>query len=283
MKPSVTITLSTIIALSLFVGCNSSTTTVKTENQLKYEEVVKNISTMSSEEFAGYMSTFTTQELQVVVDYLDEIMSDNIKATLEELKNIPLKRYKDILTMYLNQHIANDEFQKALAAQLEADKKAKEKAEAEAILSLQIAAKKAKEAEAKKKQTPPPADTGSDDNTDDDTATNTPATFSGDDEGSVKEDDVLRDAGTLDVTDPDDGEEKMQAGTVDGKYGSLTIDEDGEWEYNLDNDNADVQALDDGETLTESITVRSLDGTAKAITLTVNGTNDGGNGSGGQV
>jgi hypothetical protein len=35
-----------------------------------------------------------------------------------------------------------------------------------------------------------------------------------------------------------------------------------------------VQGLDDGQTVTDLVTVRSLDGTAKIITITVNGQNE---------
>ncbi len=103
---------------------------------------------------------------------------------------------------------------------------------------------------------------------------NTPATFDGDTTGEVTEDTTLTTTGTLDVTDPDENQEAMQAGTYNGTFGSILMDAEGEWRYTLDNTNATVQALDDGETVTDLVTVRSLDGTAKIITLTVNGKNE---------
>src|SRR4029077_2409132 len=46
------------------------------------------------------------------------------------------------------------------------------------------------------------------------------------------------------------------------------------WTYALDNANATVQALNAGGTLTDSFTVNTVDGTAKVVTVTINGTND---------
>uniref|UniRef100_UPI001919E5A2 VCBS domain-containing protein n=1 Tax=Psychrobacter sp. H7-1 TaxID=1569265 RepID=UPI001919E5A2 len=57
--------------------------------------------------------------------------------------------------------------------------------------------------------------------------------------------------------------------------GSFSIDENGEWTYNLDNTNAAVQALPAGATLSESFTVESIDGSASStVTITITGTND---------
>lgn len=57
-------------------------------------------------------------------------------------------------------------------------------------------------------------------------------------------------------------------------YGSFTITAAGEWTYALDNANAAVQALNTGGTLTDSFTVTTADGTAQAVTITINGSND---------
>jgi len=104
--------------------------------------------------------------------------------------------------------------------------------------------------------------------------TNTPATFDGDTTGSVTEDTILTTTGTLDITDPDKNQESMQAGTYNGTFGSIVMDTAGEWTYTLNNNKATVQALNDGEPVTDLVTVRSLDGTAQIITLTVNGKNE---------
>ena len=48
----------------------------------------------------------------------------------------------------------------------------------------------------------------------------------------------------------------------------------GAWSYTLDNGNAAVQALNAGATLTDHITVTTVDGTTQVVTVTINGTND---------
>ncbi|MGY8632277.1 VCBS domain-containing protein [Bradyrhizobium sp. 14AA] len=58
-------------------------------------------------------------------------------------------------------------------------------------------------------------------------------------------------------------------------YGSFTITTAGLWTYTLDNTNSTVQALNNGDTLTDSFTVTSADGTAQTVTITINGSNDG--------
>lgn len=60
----------------------------------------------------------------------------------------------------------------------------------------------------------------------------------------------------------------------DGGYGTFTITADGKWIYTLDDRNCAVQALDDGDTLIDSFTVTSIDGTAQIVTITINGVDD---------
>ncbi|KZD09030.1 hypothetical protein AUP43_07990, partial [Oceanibaculum pacificum] len=66
---------------------------------------------------------------------------------------------------------------------------------------------------------------------------------------------------------------------VAGTYGAITINEDGSYSYVIDNDNADVQALEEGETVTDSFTYTMQDedgGTDTAtLTITINGVNTG--------
>lgn len=57
-------------------------------------------------------------------------------------------------------------------------------------------------------------------------------------------------------------------------YGIYSIDENGNWIYTLDNENATVDALDSGESLTDRFTVLSTDGTAQEVTITINGADD---------
>ena len=101
--------------------------------------------------------------------------------------------------------------------------------------------------------------------------TNDEAVISGDTGGVVTEDSVLDASGSLDVTDVDDGEDSFVAGSFTGTYGSLEINEDGEWTYTLDNDSDAVQELTGSTTETDSFTVQSIDGTEQAIDITVAG------------
>ncbi|MGE4317626.1 MAG: retention module-containing protein [Deferribacterales bacterium] len=106
---------------------------------------------------------------------------------------------------------------------------------------------------------------------------NDPATFGGDDTGSVTEDtDVtpggyITTSGDLTVSDID-SPETFQSGSTTGSYGgTLTINESGHWTYSIDNSKADVQNLDDGQSIQETFTVKSEDGTAHTVTITING------------
>ncbi|MFA7317348.1 MAG: VCBS domain-containing protein, partial [Sulfuricella sp.] len=93
--------------------------------------------------------------------------------------------------------------------------------------------------------------------------------------GSVTEDSALSTSGSLTISDTDAGQAGFvaQASTA-GDYGSFTLGTNGAWTYTLDNTNATVQALGAGQTLSETFTVSSLDGTASSVTVTVNGAND---------
>lgn len=60
----------------------------------------------------------------------------------------------------------------------------------------------------------------------------------------------------------------------DGGYGTFKMTADGVWTYTLDNKNCDVQALDGGDTLTDTFTVRTVDGTEMVVTVTIHGSDD---------
>ncbi|SMC29733.1 VCBS repeat-containing protein [Andreprevotia lacus DSM 23236] len=108
----------------------------------------------------------------------------------------------------------------------------------------------------------------------------------GDDAGTVKEDTILSTGGKLDVADPDAGQSAVVAqSNTTGTYGSFSIAADGTWTYSLNNGSPIVQALNEGESRTETFQVQSLDGTdTHTVTVTILGTNDaaliGGNDSG---
>ena len=57
-------------------------------------------------------------------------------------------------------------------------------------------------------------------------------------------------------------------------FGTFSIDSQGRWTYDLDPDNAQVQGLGDGQTLTETITVVTDGGGTETIDITIVGPND---------
>ena len=108
-------------------------------------------------------------------------------------------------------------------------------------------------------------------------AQNDAATITGDATGSVAESGI-GDSGDLDATDPDnaaDAWEAVAAGaaTANG-FGSYALSTSGVWTYTLDNDNAAVQALNGADTLTDTFTALTADGTAQIVTVTIHAQND---------
>ena len=111
---------------------------------------------------------------------------------------------------------------------------------------------------------------------------NDAAVISGATTGSVTEDggtkcDLPTATGTLTATDVDNapGFTAVNCPTAsDAHYGSFTMTADGVWAYKLDDSNCAVQALNVGDTLTDTFKVTSLDGTAQLVTVTIHGTND---------
>ena len=108
------------------------------------------------------------------------------------------------------------------------------------------------------------------------TGTNDVAVFSGVSAGTVVEDATLQTTGALQVSDADFGQSFIQAvSNQAGQYGSFGIDASGNWTYNLDNGAANVQALTQGQSVQDSFTVHSLDGSAaQQITVDVIGSNE---------
>jgi VCBS repeat-containing protein len=107
--------------------------------------------------------------------------------------------------------------------------------------------------------------------------TNDAAAISGAAAGVVQEDGALTAGGTLALADPDAGESHFQTlsdAALHGTYGVFTFD-DGQWGYTLDNDAANVQALAGGQTVHDTLTVTSQDGTAaQTIDVAIGGQNE---------
>ena len=112
---------------------------------------------------------------------------------------------------------------------------------------------------------------------------NDKATITGVTTGSVVEEDgnvLLSSTGKLEITDVDGANEERfnpdNVHSAPGNQGTLTITAEGVWTYNLDNSKVESLAVVNGQrqTLTETFTVYSVDGTSKQITVAVTGTND---------
>ncbi|WP_051379885.1 VCBS domain-containing protein [Bradyrhizobium murdochi] len=57
-------------------------------------------------------------------------------------------------------------------------------------------------------------------------------------------------------------------------FGTFTMTTAGVWTYTIDDSSSAVQALNVGDTLTDSFTVTTIDGTPQVVTVIINGTND---------
>ncbi|BEP62344.1 hypothetical protein GmRootV213_28980 [Variovorax sp. V213] len=88
----------------------------------------------------------------------------------------------------------------------------------------------------------------------------------------------LSTSGALTITDVDQGQSNFtsQAGTAGSNgYGNFVLAADGSWSYTADNSQAAIQQLGAGESLSDSFTAVSSDGTAsQLVTVTITGTND---------
>jgi VCBS repeat-containing protein len=85
-------------------------------------------------------------------------------------------------------------------------------------------------------------------------------------------------SGDLNVDDPDGANDDVwtAATNANATYGNYTVSTSGAWTYTLNDDAADVQALNVGGTLTDSFVVTSADGGSTTISVTINGANDSG-------
>ncbi|MBU2953320.1 beta strand repeat-containing protein, partial [Marinobacter sp. F3R08] len=91
---------------------------------------------------------------------------------------------------------------------------------------------------------------------------------------AVTEDDASNNtaSGTVSVSNADGSEGAVNSSTAN--HGSVNVDANGNWTYSLDNTSTAVQALKAGETLTDTITFTSNDGTNTSQDITITGTND---------
>jgi VCBS repeat-containing protein len=113
-----------------------------------------------------------------------------------------------------------------------------------------------------------------------------PAHISGVSNGTVIENQYFNNVavatatGNLNSIEPDNSadNDKWQAISAatssDHNYGSFTVTAAGVWTYSLDNGNPAVNALATGQSLTDSFTVHTLDGTSQLVTMVINGRTD---------
>jgi VCBS repeat-containing protein len=95
------------------------------------------------------------------------------------------------------------------------------------------------------------------------------AQIGGDDDGSVVEQTQPVDTGVLTIVDPDHDQSAFVATTYTDGYGALDMASGGAWTYTLQ-----THSLWGGETATDTVVVKSVDGTEHTVTIHITGTND---------
>ena len=103
---------------------------------------------------------------------------------------------------------------------------------------------------------------------------NDAAVLGGQTQGVLGETSAVPVSGRLTVTDVDAGEASYQPQSVETVYGRFTIDAQGQWSYVLKSGAAAVQALVQGQVLTERFSVNSLDGSSQVVSVSVTGVNN---------
>ncbi|MEP0871266.1 tandem-95 repeat protein [Trichocoleus desertorum AS-A10] len=82
---------------------------------------------------------------------------------------------------------------------------------------------------------------------------------------------VLSTSGKLSISDVDNTAEFVAQADVAGSYGQFSIDKDGNWSYAA---NEAYNSLNVGDSVADTFTVKTVDGTASSVQVTINGTND---------
>jgi VCBS repeat-containing protein len=101
-----------------------------------------------------------------------------------------------------------------------------------------------------------------------------PTEFSGIWSEQVQEDARVVASGQVWATDRDAGDGQWVASQVQGGYGVFSIDGQGHWRYELDNESEHVQALGWGQQVLDRFAVEVSGGASKVLELTVLGSND---------
>ncbi len=111
------------------------------------------------------------------------------------------------------------------------------------------------------------------------TGTNDVPTIAGVSTAGVTEDATtpnLTTGGALTISDADTGQSNFTAqGSKVGNYGTFTLDAAGNWTYTASNSQSAIQNLNTGQSLTDSFTAVSSDGSnEQVVTVTINGVTD---------
>ncbi|MDR8368213.1 VCBS domain-containing protein [Pseudomonas sp. JL3] len=101
--------------------------------------------------------------------------------------------------------------------------------------------------------------------------TNDAAVLSADSVNLTETNAPLTTAGTLTISDVDSPETFQAQSGIAGTNGTFAIDAAGNWSYIA---NSAFDALNVGDSLTDTFTVLSADGTTTSVTVTINGSND---------
>ncbi|OUS28690.1 hypothetical protein A9Q98_07475, partial [Thalassotalea sp. 42_200_T64] len=107
------------------------------------------------------------------------------------------------------------------------------------------------------------------------TPVNDPAVISGGATGTSAGESGETTSGTLLIEDDDVDESVLiEQQDTPGEHGKFLVDRNGNWQYVINEDNRAIVALLDGETLTETFVVTSIDGTEMLVIITITGVND---------
>lgn len=84
-------------------------------------------------------------------------------------------------------------------------------------------------------------------------------------------------SGVVTISDPDGPAQfvAVEGAASAGGFGTVTLNQQGSWQYVLDNGNAAVNALSSGQVLVDSFTVTASDGRTRGVNITINGATDG--------
>ncbi|MEM5512450.1 VCBS domain-containing protein [Pseudoalteromonas sp. AS84] len=100
----------------------------------------------------------------------------------------------------------------------------------------------------------------------------TPAIIGGNSRGEVISNSNDAITGSLTITDQQPGEAAFIAQENSAtSYGFFSLNAGGDWSYTLDDLNTSITSLNEGETLQDTITVNSVDGTSAQIIITIVG------------